>query len=233
MAFRFRQFEVEDEKSTLRVGTDSMLLGSWANPGKAKKILDIGTGCGVLALMMAQKSDAMIEAIDIDQSSVFEARSNFLKSPWHGKITAIHDTLQLFSRRSCADYGFIITNPPYFSNSLKSPKSRANNTRHDDCLQINELAKIVSRLLADDGCFAVILPSDTADKFQFICAEDGLYLSRMMLVHPKPAIRAKRALMEFIKNKVNQPDISELTILDRTGTFSSEYLALTACFHNF
>jgi len=233
MAFRFRQFEVEDEKSTLRIGTDAMLLGSWANPGKAKKILDIGTGCGVLALMMAQKSDATIETIDIDQSSVLEARNNFSKSPWDSRISAIHDSLQLFSGSSNADYGFIITNPPYFSSSLKSPFARTNKTRHDDSLSLNELALIVNRLLAPVGCFALILPSETANQFQLICARDGLYLSRMLVVYPKPDINAKRTLMEFIKTKVTHPDKSELTILDRMGAFTPEYLALTACFHNF
>lgn len=233
MAFRFRQFTVEDEQSTLRVGTDSMLLGSWANPGNTKKILDIGTGCGVLALMMAQKSEAAIEAIEIDQSSVIEAQNNFLNSPWPARISAIHQSLQTFSSQAVADYDYIITNPPYFTNSLQSPSLRINQTRHDQSLSHVELVRSVNRLLTPEGCFALILPPETNDRFVLICAENGLYPSRRLIVYPKPAGSAKRILTEFKKVRTVRPENSELTILDTSDRFTPEYLALTRCFHNF
>ena len=233
MAFRFRQFSVEDTQSTLRVGTDAMLLGSWANPGNSKKIIDIGTGCGVLALMMAQKSEGMIEAIDIDQASVIEALTNFAHSPWASRISAINASLQEFSRQVKADYGFIITNPPYFTRSLKSPSARVNQTRHDETLTLAELAGAVSRLLASDGCFALILPAEAADRFQIACADNGLFPSRILIVFPKPSSPAKRVLIEFSKNKIEFPLNAELTILDASGKYTPEYLSLTGCFHNF
>ena len=233
MAFRFRQFTLEDRQSTMRIGTDAMLLGSWANPGVAKKILDIGTGSGVLSLMMAQKSEAMIEAIDIDHSSVLQARNNFLHSPWHSRLTAIHDSLQSFSCQKNADYDFIISNPPYFSNSLKSLSLRTNQTRHNDCLSINELALIVSHLLATDGSFALVIPSEAAEKSQMICAEHGLYPARRLVVYPKTDSLPKRVLTEFTKIKILYPENTELTILDSAGKFTPEYFSLTEYFHNF
>jgi tRNA1Val (adenine37-N6)-methyltransferase len=232
MAFRFRLFMVEDQQSTMRVGTDAMLLGSWANPGTAEKILDIGTGCGVLALMMAQKSTATINAIDIDEPSVAEARNNFHKSPWPSRISAFHDSLQSFSNHADSAYDFIITNPPYFSNSLKSPSARLSRARHDESLSLTELSYIASFLLAAKGCFSIILPSEVTQTFQEICAGNGLYLSRKLVVYPKPGTTAKRTLMEFTKNRSIIPVSSELTILAGSGKFSPDYLTLTGQFHN-
>ena len=233
MAFRFLRFTVEDKQSTLRVGTDSMLLGSWANPGTAGRILDIGTGCGVLALMMAQKSAAAIDAIDIDMPSVTEAAANFSGSPWPSRITAIHASLQAFSCDATAVYDFIITNPPYFSNSLKSPKVRVNHTRHDESLPLSALARHASHLLTTDGRFTLVLPSDAASRFRKICAGYGLHLSRCLDIYPRPEKLPKRTLMEFTKDRISDPESSSLTILDEPGKFTPEYLALTEGFHNF
>jgi tRNA1Val (adenine37-N6)-methyltransferase len=233
MAFRFRQFIIEDRQSTLRVGTDSMLLGSWANPENAKRILDIGTGCGVLALMMAQKSEAVIDAIDIDQPSIIEADNNFKGSPWASRLSAIQDSLREFSQTGQPVYDFIITNPPYFSNSLKSPASRANHARHDESLSLPELASHVHHLLTDHGCFALILPVESAVRFQSTCADCGLYLSRNLVVYPKPGSPPKRTLMEFTKTKIHHPENTSLTILDASGRFTPGYLAMTEDFHSF
>ena len=233
MAFRFRQFTIEDAHSTLRIGTDAMLLGSWADPGKSKKILDIGTGCGVLALMMAQKSGAMIKAIDIDQSSITEASNNFSASPWAERLQALEDSIQAFVNREHQDYDYIITNPPFYANSLKSPSPRINHTRHDDSLTLGELAANVIRLLAADGRLAIILPPVSSGQFQLISAHNGLYPLRRLVVYPRAEMPAKRVLTEFSRIRNMPLEISELTILDAPGKFTAEYLALTMSYHNF
>ena len=233
MPFRFRQFTVEDSQSTLRIGTDAMLLGSWSNPENAKRILDIGTGCGVLAMMMAQKSDAVIEAIDLDEPSVNEAHNNFLNSPWPSRLTAIHESLRSFSCRAAGIYDFIISNPPYHVNSLKSPSPRVNQTRHSDDLPLSELAVSANRLLSDDGALALILPPAPAEMFQVMCRENGLYPSRRVMVFPKPGVSVKRVLVQFTRSCSMKPESSELTILDEKGKYTPDYLALTGCFHNF
>jgi tRNA1Val (adenine37-N6)-methyltransferase len=233
MAFRFRQFMVEDEQSTMRVGTDSMLLGAWAQPQSALRILDIGTGCGVLALMMAQQSEGTIEAIDIDLPSVLEARNNFIQSAWNHRLTAIHDSLHGFSFNSKHCFDFIITNPPYFSNSLKSPNYRKNSARHDNILPLDELVKAVSTLLCDHGRFALILPAESTARCSVVCQTAGLHLNRKLIVYPVSASPARRVLMEYSRVEVKSPIISELTIHDSSGKFSEAYLTLTCNFHNF
>jgi len=233
MAFRFRQFLVEDEKSTMRVGTDSMVLGAWARPPQTGRILDIGTGCGVLTLMMAQHSSSPIDAIDPDFPSVAEASSNFEQSPWSNRLNAIHSSLHDFATLNAGDYDFIITNPPYFSNSLKSPSNRKNVTRHDVTLSLESLAEDVQILLSKQGRLAIILPPEPAGRFIFLCKETHLHLLTRMIVYPKPDAPCTRILMEFSRNEKAQTNEAELTILDPAGKYSAAYFTLTSAFHKF
>ncbi len=233
MAFKFRQFLVHDEQSTQRVGTDAMLLGAWVNPGSARKILDIGTGCGVLALMMAQQCAAQVDAIDIDGPSILEAKSNFSNSPWNGRINAIHASLAEFSAQSLPEYDLIITNPPYFSNSLKSPSARKNQARHDDSLSLTELVMTVKKLLTPAGRFALILPAGQAARCTSLCLSNALHQVRRTSVHPKPATQPKRVLLEFSSSGSAGTTESELNILDASGKFSHAYLSMTGSFHHF
>jgi tRNA1Val (adenine37-N6)-methyltransferase len=134
MAFRFKQFMVEDDLCTMRIGTDAILLGAWAEPGQAKSILEIGTGCGVISLMLAQKSDARIVAIDIDEDSVKQARYNFTRSSWSDNLQAQMVSLQDHASASERQYDLIITNPPFFTGSLKSPDEKKNRAKHSSDL---------------------------------------------------------------------------------------------------
>ncbi|MEI7980969.1 MAG: methyltransferase [Bacteroidota bacterium] len=233
MGFRFKQFEIEDTHSTLRVGTDTMILGSWAEPDQAGNILDIGTGCGILALMMAQKSNARIDAIDIDRPSCIEAEKNFLLSPWKERLRVINDSLQLFAKTASCRYDYIITNPPFYSNQLKSPSIRKNSSRHDLELGLTEILHHVTNLLTANGRFALILPFDTANDFLLLYGDSSLHTVRKLIVSTKPGNPPKRMLLEFGRDFAIKPEISELTILDNMGKFSTGYLLLTHRFHCF
>ncbi len=233
MAFIFKQFEVEDRQSTLRVGTDAMLLGSWASPIHATRILDIGTGCGVLALMMAQKSGAAIDAVEIDLASVNEARGNFDRSPWPKRISVIHESLQRFATAAEPTYDFIITNPPYFSNFLKSPDSRNNHTRHDLSLTKEELVQSVLKILTADGVFTLILPAGVAELFITMARTGGLFLHRRLDVSATPASPPLRTLMEFGRMEGRLTNEPTLCLRDDSGGYMPEYLLLTAEFHYF
>jgi len=145
---------------------------------------------------------------------------------------AVHSPLQFFMTCSEAAYGFIISNPPYFSGSLMSPSVRKNHAKHNDKLTPGQLAFHVSRLLTQDGRFALILPPVAAEKFRLLCASGGLYLSRGASVYSKPGGRPKRMLMEFTREIIGHPEYTDLTICDLLGKFTGEYLALTGCFHN-
>lgn len=232
MPFQFKHFSVDDLQSTQRVGTDAMLLGAWADAPISTRILDIGTGCGVLALMLAQKTSAKIDAIDIDESSVAEASANFHNSAWNNRLSAFCISLQAFSRQLSL-YDYIITNPPFFSSSLPSPDKRRSYARHDDRLPMQELIRAVATLLSPVGRFALILPVKESDSFIQQAYQASLYLLRKTTVFPKRHSPPKRVLMEFGRTSRDVIAGNELIILESDGSFSSEYLTLTADFHNF
>src|SRR3954470_3745964 len=146
-SFRFKNFTVHQDKCAMKVGTDSVLLGSWLNPGNAKEILDIGTGSGIIALMIAQKSIADIDAIDIDHNAYLQARENFLISPWFFRLHASQCSLQEFSNESGKKYDLMISNPPYFHHASKPLKEERIQARHHDTLTFDDLVEGVKKLL--------------------------------------------------------------------------------------
>lgn len=233
MAFQFQEFTVEDRSSTLRVGTDAMLLGAWADPGGALRILDIGTGCGVLALMVAQRSEAGIVAIEPDQPSAEEAAMNFSLSPWAGRLQVHQTDLQTFAARNAASFDFIITNPPYHANALRSPSERVNRTRHDSSLTLEEVAACANTLLSSDGRLAVVLPVAADRAFGISCHKYGLIPARRLFVSPTAGSLPHRVLTEYGRSVAVPPETDRLALRDADGAYSPEYLALTARYHKF
>lgn len=233
MPFRFRQFTVEDRCSTQRVGTDAMLLGAWASPGEATSILDIGTGCGVLALMMAQKSNARIDAIDPDEASAAEAARNFMTGPWGGRMRAIRTDLETWAGSCPGPYGFIVSNPPYFMNSLKSPAERKNRARHAESLPPGRLAFLASRLLAPGGTFALILPATAGVAFSKMAAANGLSMDRVLHVRSDAGKPVQRILAGYRAGSLPVPEPEFLTLRGNDGSYTPEYLALTGEYHHF
>jgi len=233
MAFRFKQFTVEDDRSSMPVGTDSMLLGSWAEPAEASSILDIGCGCGILALMMAQKSDAKVDAIDIDEKSVIQAGENFSASPWKNRLKAYSVPLQLFPSIIGKQYDFVISNPPFFAGSLKSPSETRNRARHDTDLTLVRLLCEIKKLLKPSGRFAVILPEQTLSEFTRLAGLHGFSPMRSLFVYPKPGKSCLRVLAEFSSGMYIPSPVENLVISDLKGQFTPEYLYLTKDFHYF
>jgi tRNA1Val (adenine37-N6)-methyltransferase len=231
MTFRFRQFEIEDDRSTMRVGTDSMLLGSWTDPGESSSILDIGTGCGVLALMMAQKSSATVTAIDVDKDSADQAGSNFKASRWNERLKAVCISLQEFSSSCDGKFDLVITNPPYFGNSLKSPVNARNKARHDDSLSREDLLHCDSNLLETGGKFCLILPAESSVAFIRDSLLHNLHLKRALVISSKPGLPPVRVAMEFMFHPFPDPERREITIRDPDNSYSEEYLELTREFH--
>ncbi|MCX6248878.1 MAG: methyltransferase [Bacteroidetes bacterium] len=231
MAFRFKQFVVEDDHSTMRIGTDAILLGCWAEPEPARSILEIGTGCGVIALMLAQKSDARIDAIDRDEKSVQQAGANFRGSPWSDQLNPVHISLQDFSQTSDKKYDLIITNPPYFSGSLPSPDDRRNLARHAALLSPGELVSGVNKLLLPGGTFWVILPSAEGTCFETLAASSGLFLQKQMDVKPKPRKPVNRKLYCFSLQPCSMPVREELIIHYDDNAFTAEYIAFTRAYY--
>ncbi|MEI7490001.1 MAG: methyltransferase [Bacteroidota bacterium] len=233
MSFRFRQFEVEDSFSAMKVGTDAMLLGAWVQPGNARSILDVGTGCGVLALMMAQGSEAEIDAVDIHKPSVKEAKHNVSRSPWAGRIRVLCRPLEEHARLAGTQYDLIITNPPFFIDSLKPHSSKKLIAKHEGSLTLNTLLESSLCLMHKGSSLALILPLAEGLVFTGMANDNGLFLARRLLVRPLPSKPFHRVLMEFRALPADGPPEDELTIFSFKGIFSEKYLIMTQNFHLF
>lgn len=232
MAFRFKQFSVDDATSTMKVGTDSVLLGAWAGLENSRIILDIGTGSGLLALMAAQRSKAEIMAIDNDPAAIDSAKLNISLCPWSKRIEILHQSLQDYTEKCMPEsFDFIISNPPFFINSLKAPDAGRSNARHTDLLPFEILAAASVKLLTPEGKLSLVLPVNESNIFSRIAEENGLYLHRKMMIIPKQDKPANRVLVEFgfmINRNVSN---TTLIIRDLSGEYSREYRELTKDFY--
>ena len=226
--FRFKQFAVEQDDVAMKVGTDGVLLGAWADCDGAKRILDIGTGTGVIALMLAQRNtDAEIHAVEIDETAAHRARSNFDMSLWTERLNVECCAIQEFAPSEKFD--LIISNPPYFIDSLQCPDAKRTTARHAQDLTFDELDKAVCRLLADDGKFALILPTTEFSKYLAITK---LNLVRQCDVYPKIGASVKRVMAEFSKCEKNDVEHENITIEQGVrGEYTDEYRALTKDFY--
>lgn len=225
--FRFKQFAVEQDDVAMKVGTDGVLLGAWANCEGAKRILDIGTGTGVIALMLAQRnSEAEIHAVEIDETASHRARSNFDMSPWGKRMSVECCAVQEFAPTEKSD--LIISNPPYFIDSLQCPDAKRTTARHTQDLTFDELDRAVCRLLADGGRFALILPTAEFDRYLSVTQ---LHLVRRCDVYPKIGAAVKRVMAEFAKLPMSfQAETITIEVGPR-GEYTDEYRALTKDFY--
>lgn len=227
--FRFKQFTVHQQRSAMKVGTDGVLVGAWATVRATDRaVLDIGTGTGLLALMLAQRNpEAQVVAVEIDAESAAQARENVAGSLWRDRIRVEECAVQEFSAEQKFD--LIVSNPPYFVDSLKCPDGSRNMARHTDTLSFAELMQAAERLLAPEGRFAVIVPSEAA---LTVIAAGNLHLVRRCDVRTKPSGTPKRVMLEFSPRFEGAAQREELTIGDGTnGGYSPEYVALTRDFY--
>ena len=227
-SFAFKQFIIHQDKCAMKVGTDAVLLGAWVLPNGSREILDIGTGTGVVALMLAQKTSAKIDAIDIDENACLQAQQNISESKFSEQLQVIHSSWQNFSKVSAKKYNLIVTNPPYFEQSLKSVDEQRSFARHADVLPFEELIDGVIKLLDDKGKFCLILPTLEAEKFKDLAKKKGLFLSKLLRVKSKINKEVdKRHLMQF---EYTPSEFSEQTIaieLEERHQYTDEYKALT------
>jgi tRNA1Val (adenine37-N6)-methyltransferase len=231
MPFNFKQFSVDDSSCAMKVGTDSVLLGAWADVEKSQQILDIGTGSGLLALMTAQRSEGEITAIDIHEASVNQAEENFKQSPWAVRLQVQCISLQSFSETTSIKFDHLITNPPYFINSLKSADNGRNTARHTDELPLKSLVELSSLLLTDSGKLSVVFPFAESQILISLAAESSLSIKRQLIIIPKQGKEPNRILLEFTKKPVKNMEIAKLTIRDLNGKYTQEYIDLTESFY--
>ncbi|MFV0420504.1 MAG: tRNA1(Val) (adenine(37)-N6)-methyltransferase [Dysgonomonas sp.] len=229
--FRFKQFTVYHDRCAMKVGTDGVLLGAWCDVSEANTALDIGTGTGLIAIMISQRNlNLRTDAIDIDKEAIGQAEENISQSPFSSRIRCYHRSLQSFQEQGQQKYDIIISNPPFFAQSLKSPRETRTLARHTDSLQIEELISISSDFLAERGKLSVIYPFEYKELLVEQATKSGLYVSRITNVYPTPSSSPKRILMEISKIYVPQIE-NDLTIEKERHVYSDEFTALMKDFY--
>lgn len=226
--FVFKKFKIKQDKCAMRVSTDAVLLGAWVSPNGSSHILDIGTGTGVIALMLAQKTNARITAIDIDKESTEQAKLNVAESIYSQSVHVMHQSFQELVKTSSQKFNLIVTNPPYFIDSFKNASDTKATARHNDLLSFEDLLNGVKKLLDEKGKFCLILPTNEAKIFREMAKSKGLYLSKLLRIRTRfEKDSEKRHLMQF---EFKESEFSESTLViekDSHRNYTQEYKELT------
>ena len=229
--FRFKQFTVFQDHCAMKVGTDGVLLGAWTGVEGCNHVLDIGTGTGLVALMLAQRnSKAKIDALDIDEGCIMQAQQNISRSLFAERIHVQQVSFQYFAQHTDSKYNLIVSNPPYFQNALKSPHLSRNHARHNDSLSFFDILSSSVSLLSEGGRIALILPHEFKQTVLDHAAKVQLFATRITNVFPLPHKPAKRLLIEFAKTEVDYVE-DNLTIELSRHQYSDEFNALTKEFY--
>lgn len=227
-SFKFKQFEIQQSKNVFRVGTDGVLLGSLANIDNASKVLEVGTGTGLISLMLAQRNSyAEFLGIDINEEAVSLTRSNFENSPFQLRLKNSHQDFKNFE--SDAKFDLIVSNPPYFEESDSEKDKLARQTVELNFLQLISKS---SKLLSENGIFSVIIPSEVGNDFTKIANENQLFLIRQVNIKGIENSKVKRLILEFSLTK-KEVEESECIIEKSPRQYSDQYLELTKEFHVF
>lgn len=231
--FKFKEFEVAQEHCAMKVGTDGVLLGAWVQPISTPfKVLDIGTGTGVISLMMAQRfGSADIEAVEIDAAAFEQAVTNFENSPWGDRLFCFHASFQEYFNEVEEQYDLIISNPPYHLATTKTIDKAKNLARFEDALPFEHLLYGVKQLLAIDGVFAVIIPFEQEDRFLEIALELQLFPLKITHVKGHETAPIKRSLLQLQHVPVTKIDLSELIIEIERHLYTEDYKILVKDFY--
>ncbi|MBO4813363.1 MAG: methyltransferase [Muribaculaceae bacterium] len=230
--FRFKQFEVLNDRTAMKVGTDGVLLGAWCDVQGARRVLDVGTGCGVIALMVAQRNAAaQIDAIEIDEASALEAGLNFERSPWAERLHLVHgDFTAVETWWSGEKYDLIVSNPPFFTHGVLPPEASRMTARHTQNLDYGQLLKVASAMLADEGKIALITPFENIKGIVEESTFNSLNISKKFNIISVKGFPPKRVLWELCKEACEMKE-NELVIEDHAGCFSDDYVTLCKDFY--
>lgn len=229
--FQFKQFNITQEHSALKLGTDAVLLGAATQFCNPKSILDIGTGTGILALMMAQKYDCAISAIDIDENSIIDAQQNISNSNWANRIAVKHCSIQDFAKESTEMFDGIICNPPFFSQSLINPEKNKAAARHTIALTPDDLFRCIDTLLSTYGTASIIIPTSEKTRFSEAAANNNLYISQEIQIFPFVNSPSANRSILFYAKCWKEFSSSTIHIRNEDKTYSDEYKNLTADYY--
>lgn len=230
--FQFKEFTVIQEKAACKVGTDGVLCGAWANTENAKEILDIGTGTGLISLMMAQKNkNAKITAIEKDIETTEEAKLNVLKSNYSDRIEVINISLEEYMNECFKKFDLIVSNPPFYLNSLKSSNNKKALANHTDCPFFMTMFRFAKIYLTPKGKIVLIFPPDNTNAINEMAETEGLFVNNQILIKTTPEKNAKRIIVEYGKEKsiINGDEL----VIEEGGrhTYSDKFKELTSPFY--
>ncbi len=230
--FQFKRFRIVQERSAMKVGMDGVLLGAWANATEAKRMLDVGSGTGLIALMLAQKNaSAEIDAIEIDRDACEEAIFNVQQSIWKDRIRVHCQSFQEFVAEIENKYDLIVSNPPFFSNGVKAPDETRAQARHADALPLDVLISGAAKLLNENGQIALILPTEQLQEIENLAKINGLFLSRLCRVKPNQVKPDFRILVELANEPVVCQEENLMIEFEKHHDYTPEYLELTKDFY--
>jgi tRNA1Val (adenine37-N6)-methyltransferase len=228
--FSFKQFTIYQDKSAFKVGTDGVLLGATADIAGAKQILDIGSGTGLVAIMLAQRCEADITAIEPDFDSFIQACNNVSHCKWNSRIRVEHSDLQNYYPIT-GKFDLIVTNPPYFTGSLKNPDPRKSAARHADTLSSDVILSGVTRLLADGGRFQLIMPYVEGNIFIAEASKYGLFCNNILKIKPLPTAEITRLILSFSRERLKVTEKFLTIEHGRRHDFTEEYINITKDFY--
>lgn len=231
--FQFKQFSIQHDRCAMKIGTDAVLLGAWCPiDNKPFSVLDIGTGTGILSLMLAQRSNAeQIDAIEIDEDAYEQCVENFEASPWSDRLFCFHAGLDEFVDEPEDEYDIIISNPPFYSENYKTDNDSRDLARFQDALPFEELIDAAQLLLSENGIFAVIIPFKEEERFIDLCAEVELFpvkVTRVKGSHTTPVVRS---LLAFKRYELSVLEADELVIEINRHQYTNDYINLTKEFY--
>jgi tRNA1Val (adenine37-N6)-methyltransferase len=216
----------------MKVGTDGVLLGAWADLQSAGRILDAGTGSGLVAIMMAQRSEGMIDAVEVDEQAFMQAKENIAACPWKDRINAFHDSFQHFAATTLLRYDLVISNPPFFRNSLRPGAISRSLARHDDKLSYESLLFYTAQILGAEGRLIIIVPASETEHLTELAYFQDLHPIRKTLIRPHPGKDLSRCLMAFSKDPRLSCSTSELIIKqENNGKYTEEFRALAGKYY--
>ena len=228
-SFRFKQFELRNENSGMKVGTDGVLLGAYVPVPDDGQILDVGTGTGLIALMMAQRCRANIVGVEIDPVAADEAKTNAANSPWSNRITILNEDFVKYAQNTNLRFELIVSNPPYFTNGIQAVDSRGE-ARHVGNLNYESLISLSAKLLADDGELCMISPCEAVDDICFNATLAGLSIAECIDVVTRAGRAPIRCISRLSKVKGPQKSVT-ITIHNSDGSYTDEYINLTKSFY--
>ena len=221
--FFFKRFALFHHRSTMKIGTDAILLGCWVEVDENDEVLDIGTGCGLLPLMLAQKGIKSADAVEIDRDSFEEAAQNFSNSAWKSRLFAINDDVKHYAEHCTKKYDLVVSNPPFFFGDNIPEKKKKGLARHTNTLSYNDLLVAVKKLLKPEGRFALVLPSRESFTFLKDAENQGFYLEKEMKIVPIEGKEPNRINMQLVVNQVDKVGSETFVLRHPDHSFTKEY----------